>query len=96
MDVQQLAATSRAFAAILADGSVVAWGNPSLGGDVSNVAERLKLGAGLREVGLKFKVLSFFPTCQVRVVGFYVSCPPPSSLILLPRPPPRRTSSASS
>ena len=28
-----------------------------------------------------FKLL--FPTCQVRVVRFYVSCPPPSSLLLL-------------
>ena len=34
----------------------------------------------------------FFPTCQVRVVRFYVSCPAPSS----PSPSPRRTSSASS
>ena len=25
----------------------------------------------------------FFPTCQVGVVRFYVSCPPPSSLLLL-------------
>ena len=51
----------------------------------------------------------FFPTCQVRVVRFYVSCPPPSSLLLLlvlllagphlpalDRSGPRRTSSASS
>jgi hypothetical protein len=60
VDVQQLAATSRAFAAILADGSVVAWGNPSLGGDVSNVAERLKLGGGLREVGETSRFSLFF------------------------------------
>ena len=33
----------------------------------------------------------FFPTCQVMVVRFYVSClllPPPASSCLLPRPPP--------
>ena len=48
VNVQKLAATSKAFAAILADGSVVAWGNPVLGGDVSgSVAERLQLGGGL-------------------------------------------------
>ena len=48
VNVQKLAATSKAFAAILADGSVVAWGNPILGGDVSgSVAERLQLGGGL-------------------------------------------------
>ena len=28
-------------------------------------------------------IFDFFPTCQVRVVRFYVSCPPPP-----PRPPP--------
>ena len=36
--VQQVQATSRAFAAILADGSVVTWGSPDRGGDSSAVA----------------------------------------------------------
>ena len=48
---------------------------------------------------------SFFPTCQVRLVRFYVggAAPPPLSIFLLPPPSPsfflllpRRTSSASS
>lgn len=35
-------ATSHAFAALKADRTVVAWGNPAFGGDCSSVAERLK------------------------------------------------------
>ena len=35
-------ATYRAFAAILADGSVVTWGNPDYGGDSSEVQDQLK------------------------------------------------------
>ena len=31
-----------AFAALKADGSVVAWGDPDSGGDISGVAERLR------------------------------------------------------
>eukprot|EP00435_Cladocopium_sp_Y103_P058319 s80_g20.t1 len=41
-NVQQVGATSRAFAAILADGSVVAWGSQASGGDSSNVQTQLK------------------------------------------------------
>ena len=37
----------------------------------------------------------YFPTCQVRVVRFYVSCPAPSPSPS-PSPSPRQTSSASS
>ena len=33
--VQQIQATGRAFAAVLADGSMVTWGNPASGGDSS-------------------------------------------------------------
>ena len=40
--VQQVQATSRAFAAILADGSIVTWGLPGYGGDSSEVQDRLK------------------------------------------------------
>jgi hypothetical protein len=40
--VQQIQATSEAFAAILLDGSVVAWGNPEFGGDGSAVQDQLK------------------------------------------------------
>ena len=39
--VQQVQATDNAFAAILADGSVVTWGNPGEGGDSSAVADQL-------------------------------------------------------
>ena len=41
-NVQQIQATGWAFAAILADGSVVAWGLPAYGGDSSAVQDQLK------------------------------------------------------
>ena len=40
--VQQVHATARAFAAILADGSVVTWGDRNYGGDSSGVKDQLK------------------------------------------------------
>ena len=40
--MQQVQATDYAFAAILADGSAVAWGHPRCGGDCSAVQDRLK------------------------------------------------------
>ena len=40
--VQQIHSTCYAFAAILADGSVVTWGDPVYGGDSSAVQEQLK------------------------------------------------------
>eukprot|EP00435_Cladocopium_sp_Y103_P026523 s1668_g6.t1 len=40
--VQQLQATGLAFAAILADGSVLSWGDPNSGGDSSEVQDQLK------------------------------------------------------
>ena len=40
--VQRLFATASAFAALLADGSVVTWGDPEAGGDASSVQETLK------------------------------------------------------
>ena len=39
--VQQLQATDSAFAAILADGSLITWGNPKGGGDSSRIQEWL-------------------------------------------------------
>ena len=39
---RQVQATAGAFAAILADGSVVTWGRPSYGGDSSAVRDQLK------------------------------------------------------
>ena len=41
-NVQQIQATSHAFAAILADGSVVAWGDRKDGGDCSVVQDQLR------------------------------------------------------
>ena len=41
-NVQHIAATDRAFAAILLDGSVVTWGDASSGGDSSSVHQQLK------------------------------------------------------
>ena len=40
--VQQLQASSFAFAAIISDGSVLTWGNPAAGGDCSAVADQLR------------------------------------------------------
>ena len=40
--VQQVGATSAAFAAILTDGSVTTWGHPDAGGDSSAVRQQLK------------------------------------------------------
>ena len=40
--VQQVQATSEAFAAILADGSIVTWGRPDSGGDSCEVQDQLK------------------------------------------------------
>jgi hypothetical protein len=40
--VQQIQATHVAFAAILADGSVVTWGMPRCGGDCSALQDRLQ------------------------------------------------------
>jgi hypothetical protein len=39
--VQQDQATQGAFAAIVADGSVVTWGDPDAGGDSSEVQDQL-------------------------------------------------------
>ena len=41
-NVQQIQATQRAFAAILANISVVTWGNPECGGESSGVQDRIK------------------------------------------------------
>ena len=51
--VQRLFATASAFAALLADGSVVTWGDPEAGGDASSVQEKLK------EVGSEGKTCGF-------------------------------------
>ena len=42
INVQQVQATSFAFAAILADGSVVSWGDPKEGGDCAAVQDQLR------------------------------------------------------
>ena len=44
-NVQQIQVTVDAFAAILADGSVVAWGDPDYGGDCSAVQDQLQESA---------------------------------------------------
>lgn len=46
-NVQQIYATQFAFAAILADGRVVSWGDPASGGDSSGVQDRLRQGENL-------------------------------------------------
>ena len=47
--VQQVQATWNAFAAILADGSVVTWGIPSCGGDSSEVQDQLKVSSRFKQ-----------------------------------------------
>ena len=44
LEVQQLASTSFAFAALLADHTVVCWGDPLCGGDSSEVQDQLRTG----------------------------------------------------
>ena len=39
-NVEQIWGTDSAFAAILADGTVVTWGNPECGGDSSEVQDK--------------------------------------------------------
>lgn len=41
-DVKQVYASSAAFAAILADGSLVTWGDPERGGDSSAVRDQMQ------------------------------------------------------
>ena len=41
-NVQQIHATRFAFAAIVANGSVVTWGNPNFGGGSNKVGDRLR------------------------------------------------------
>lgn len=43
-EVQQLSSTSFAFAALLADHTVVCWGDPLCGGDSSEVQDQLRRG----------------------------------------------------
>ena len=43
-DVQSIVATNRAFAALKADGRVVAWGSPGSGGDAQQVQHLLRYG----------------------------------------------------
>ena len=40
--MQEIQTTQHAFAAILADGSVVTWGSPDYGGDCSAVQDQLR------------------------------------------------------
>ncbi|CAE7700394.1 unnamed protein product, partial [Symbiodinium necroappetens] len=46
-DVRDLVSTGGAFAALLADGSVVAWGFAECGGDISEMREQLQ---GVRQL----------------------------------------------
>ena len=40
--MEKIQASAHAFAAVLADGSVVTWGSPEFGGDSSSVRDELK------------------------------------------------------
>ena len=55
--MQQIQATRGAFAAILADGSVVAWGAPDRGGDSSAVQDQLKNVQQIQATGWAFAAI---------------------------------------
>ena len=55
--VQQVQATDRAFAAILADGSVVTWGNPYYGSDSSEAQDQLKGVRQIQSTGAAFAAI---------------------------------------
>ena len=52
-DVACIKSTNSAFAALLRSGRVVTWGEPSTGGDSSEVQHRLLLGAGCAGSGFR-------------------------------------------
>ena len=62
-DVQQVQSSGSAFAAILADGSVVTWGDPDYGGDSSEVQDRLK---GVQQVQATYTRICCDPGRWVR------------------------------
>ena len=55
--VQQIQATSEAFAAILEDGSVVTWGNALCGGDSSAVRDQLRVSQQIQATGGAFAAI---------------------------------------
>ena len=55
--VQQIQATQRAFAAILADGSVVTWGSADCGGDSSAVRDQLRGVEQIQATGFAFAAI---------------------------------------
>jgi alpha-tubulin suppressor-like RCC1 family protein len=57
--VQEIGATDSAFAAILADGSVVTWGDPDFGGDSSQVQDQLKNVHQIQATESKFAAILF-------------------------------------
>ena len=72
MRVQQVQATRGACAAILADGSVVTWGHPSLGGNTASVQDWLR---GVKEVLPLGGMVSFAAfLADGSVVGWGESC----------------------
>ena len=60
VDVQELAATSCAFAAITAKGEVVCWGDPNQGGLSSEVHGMLKSVVRCLEKDLRYVEVVFF------------------------------------
>ena len=56
-NVQQVHAARFAFAAILADGSVVTWGDPTFGGDSSAVQDQLKTVQHIQATGCAFAAI---------------------------------------
>ena len=69
-----------AFAAILADGSVVTWGDPIFGGDSSAVQDQLKTVQHIQATGLCFRSDSLIVAVVVREAG--AVCSSPDSLIV--------------
>ena len=80
-NVQQIQATSCAFAAILVTGHVVTWGNAVSGGYSNHVQDQLRLGSvwyffgGNVNVLNHLRMLCFFKALLVSVYCFLMSMP---------------------
>jgi hypothetical protein len=57
--VQKIQSTWHAFAAVLAAGSVVTWGDPDFGGDSSQVQDQLKNVHQIQATESKFAAILF-------------------------------------
>ena len=77
--MQEIQASDGAFAAILADGSVVTWGDPGSGGDSRAVRDQLKNVQQIQASERAFAILgggSLVTSQRVHVSLWYILRPP--------------------